>query len=79
MAQNEPDALVTFDNFSDSVQDTTENFVNNLIDKEMGNIVTLLYSVSDNSLDNFEPQNPAHHKQVSDAELDRLSDKNSTQ
>ena len=55
MAQNEPDALVTFDIFSGSVQDTTENFVNNLIDKEMENIVTLLYSVPDNSLDDFEP------------------------
>ena len=50
---------------------------------EVNNIVTLLESVKDNSLDDFETEgnNTASncHKNVSETELDRLAGKNTAQ
>ena len=83
MAEAGNDAVISFDIFDGSILDSTHNFVDDLTEdeqKEMENIVTLLESVPENSLDDFEPvQMSNRDKQVNDYKLDRLAGKNSAQ
>ena len=83
MAANDENAVVTFNIFGPDLGDIGTDYIDNLTEdekKEMENIVTLLDSVPENSLDDFEPDTSAtRHKVVTDAELDRLAGKNSAQ
>ena len=78
--------LVSFDIIHGIILDSGENILEDLNEEEqleVENVVTLLESVKDNSLEDFETdENNAaanRHKNVSESELDRLAGKNTAQ
>ena len=78
--------VVCFDIIDGLILDSGDNVFENLTEEEqmeVNNIVTLLESVKDNSLDDFETEGNITAanccKNVSEAELDRLAGKNTAQ
>ena len=86
MANSASDMPVTFDLIDGIIADSDLTLLETLMQEEqdeVNNVVTLLDTAKDNSLDQFEPSEnspfAARHKCVSDEELDRLAGKNSAQ
>ena len=77
---------ITFDLLEDIFTENNTSILDNLTPAEqveVENVVTLLDSVKENSLDDFEDVNECHqntrHKKVTDTELDHLACKNTAQ
>ena len=79
--------VASFDIYDSSVLLNGTDFLDNLTKderEEIQNVVTLLESAKEDSMEQFEPlenttKNSVRHKIVTDSELDRLAGKNSAQ